>query len=118
MDAARLPDGYPKFFTRAEGCRLEDADGRVFNDFMCSWGPIILGHHHPVVDQAAAAAQAAQGDCMNGSAPVLVELAELVTELVPHADWCIFAKNGTDATMARLALDAADRGFRHVARRC
>ena len=113
LDAARLPDGYPQFFTRAQGCRLEDADGRVFIDFMCSWGPIILGHHHPAVDQAVAA-QSALGDCMNGPAPVLVELAELVTELVPHADWCIFAKNGTDATTACVTIARAATGRRKV----
>lgn len=113
LNAARLPDGYPQFFTHAEGCRLHDVDGRVFIDFMCSWGPIILGHHHPAVD-GAAQAQAACGDCMNGPAPVLVELAELVTTLVPHADWCIFGKNGTDATTACVTIARSATGRRKV----
>ncbi len=113
LNAARLPDGYPQFFTHAEGCRLHDADGRVFIDFMCSWGPIILGHHNPAVDQAVQA-QATRGDCMNGPAPVLVELAELVTSLVQHADWCIFGKNGTDATTACVTIARAATGRRKV----
>lgn len=113
LNAARLPEGYPQFFTSAEGCRLRDADGRVFIDFMCSWGPVVLGHRHPGVETAAAA-QAALGDCMNGPAPVLVELAELVVELVPHADWCIFAKNGTDATTTCVTLARAGTGRRKV----
>lgn len=97
MRAQGLPAGYPQFFTRAEGCRLWDADGREFIDFMCSWGPIVLGHHDPDVE-AAADAQRRAGDTLNGPAPVLVELAEAFTAMVAHADWTIFAKNGTDAT--------------------
>jgi glutamate-1-semialdehyde 2,1-aminomutase len=113
LNVARLPDGYPQYFTRAEGCRLHDADGRVFIDFMCSWGPVVLGHHHPAVD-AAVRAQMAEGDCMNGPAPVLVELAELLVGMVPHADWCIFGKNGTDATTACVTIARAQTGRRKV----
>ncbi len=113
LNTNRLPAGYPQFFTRAEGCRLHDADGNVVIDFMCSWGPIVLGHHHPAVEDAARA-QAALGDCMNGPAPVLVELAELVVGLVPHADWCIFAKNGTDATTTCVTVARAGTGRRKV----
>jgi len=97
MRVQGLPAGYPQFFTRAEGCRLWNADGREFIDFMCSWGPVVLGHRDPEVE-AAAEAQRRRGDTMNGPAPVLVELAEHFTGVVAHADWVIFAKNGTDAT--------------------
>ena len=47
LNAARLPEGYPQFFASAEGCRARDVDGREYIDFMCSWGPILLGHRHP-----------------------------------------------------------------------
>ncbi len=113
LDAAKLPDGYPQYFARAEGCHLYDVDGRRFVDLMCSWGPIVLGHHHPAVEEAARA-QAALGDCMNGPAPVLVELAELVVVLVPHADWCLFGKNGTDATTACVTIARAGTQRRKV----
>ncbi len=113
LNAARLPDGYPQYFTRAEGCRLHDVDGRVFIDFMCSWGPVILGHHHPAVEQAVQR-QSALGDCMNGPAPVLVELAELLVDMVPHADWCLFGKNGTDATTTCVTVARAQTGRRKV----
>ena len=113
LDARKLPDGYPQYFARAEGCRLEDVDGRSFVDLMCSWGPIVLGHHHPLVE-GAARDQAARGDCMNGPAPVLVELAELVVDTVPHADWCIFGKNGTDATTTCVTVARAQTGRRKV----
>ena len=58
LNAARLPEGYPQFFASAEGCRVRDVDGREYIDFMCSWGPVLLGHRHPEVE-AAAQAQAA-----------------------------------------------------------
>jgi glutamate-1-semialdehyde 2,1-aminomutase len=113
MDVRRLPEGYPQYFLRADGCRLRDVDGREFIDFMCSWGPVVLGHHHPAVE-AAVREQTALGDCMNGPAPVLVELAEAVVDLVPHADWCIFGKNGTDATTTCVTVARAATGRRKV----
>jgi glutamate-1-semialdehyde 2,1-aminomutase len=113
QNAAHLPDGYPQYFTRAEGCHLIDVDGRQFVDFMCSWGPVILGHRHPAVEQAVRE-QTALGDCMNGPAPVLVELAELIVDMVPHADWCIFGKNGTDATTTCVTVARAESGRRKV----
>ena len=96
----------------AAGCGIPT--GREYIDFMCSWGPVMRGHHDADVD-AAAAAQARAGDVMNGPAPVLVELAEFFTALVAHADWALFAKNGTDATTigvttARGAARARGRG--------
>ena len=56
LNAARLPEGYPQFFASAEGCRVRDVDGREYIDFMCSWGPVLLGHRHPEVEAAAACA--------------------------------------------------------------
>jgi 4-aminobutyrate aminotransferase-like enzyme len=96
----------------AAGCGMPT--GREYIDFMCSWGPVMRGHHDADVD-AAAAAQARAGDAMNGPAPVLVDLAEFFTALVAHADWALFAKNGTDATTigvttARAATRARGRG--------
>ena len=109
LNAANLPEGYPQFFARGEGCHVVDVDGRQFVDFMCSWGPIVLGHHHPAVE-AAARRQAALGDTLNGPAPVLVDLAELMVETIPHADWCLFEKNGGDATTAAVTIARAGTG--------
>ncbi len=97
QNAALLPDGYPQFFASGQGCRLRDVDGREFIDLMCSWGPIILGHHHPAVEDAVRQ-QSEWGDCMNGPGPVLVDMAETLVDTVAHADWVEFQKNGSDAT--------------------
>jgi glutamate-1-semialdehyde 2,1-aminomutase len=113
LNAARLPEGYPQFFASAEGCHIRDVDGREYIDFMCSWGPILLGHKHPEV-QAAADAQAARGDCLNGPGEVMVELAEDLVGMVPHADWAMFQKNGGDATTACVTIARAGTGRRKV----
>jgi glutamate-1-semialdehyde 2,1-aminomutase len=113
LNAARLPEGYPQFFASADGCRVRDVDGREYIDFMCSWGPILLGHRHPDV-QAAAGAQAAKGDCLNGPGEVMVELAEDLVSMLPHADWAMFQKNGGDATTSCVTIARAGTGRRKV----
>jgi glutamate-1-semialdehyde 2,1-aminomutase len=113
MSTRYLGDAYPQFFARAEGCRLWDVDGNEYVDLMCSWGPIVLGHHHPAVEDAARR-QRERGDSMNGPGDVLVELAELMVDIVPHADWVMFQKNGTDATTACVTLARAGTGKRKV----
>ena len=97
QSAGPLPPEYPQFMRRGRGARIWDVDGHEYVDLMCSYGPIVLGHQHPAVE-AAARAQAEQGDCQNGPGEVMVELAELLVATVQHADWAMFAKNGTDAT--------------------
>jgi glutamate-1-semialdehyde 2,1-aminomutase len=113
LHASRLPEGYPQFFSRAEGGHVWDADGRRFVDLMCAWGPVILGHRDPAVEFAAAR-QGALGDSMNGPAPVMVDLAERLVERIAHADWAMFAKNGTDATTASVTIARAETGRRVI----
>ena len=113
MSANMLPHNYPQFFVRGEGTHVWDVDGNEYVDFMCSWGPIILGHRHPEVD-AAAAEQSSRGDCMNGPTEAMVELSELMVELLPHADWIQFQKNGTDATTTAVTVARAGTGRRKI----
>jgi len=113
QNAANLPEGYPQFFRSAQGCRIRDVDGNEYIDFMCSWGPVLLGHHHPEVE-AAAARQMAEGDCQNGPGEAMVELAELLVDTIPHADWVQFQKNGTDATTMAVTFARAGTGRRKV----
>ena len=113
QDVAPLPEGYPQFMARGEGSRIWDVDGNEYVDLMCSYGPIILGHHHPAVDEAARR-QAALADCQNGPSTVMVELAERLVERVEHADWAMFAKNGTDATTTCVTIARAATGRSRV----
>lgn len=113
LNAARLPEGYPQFFARGDGCHLWDVDGNEYVDFMCSWGPIVLGHHHPKVE-AAVRRQAAEGSCMNGPGAVMVELAEKLVATIAHADWAMFQKNGGDATTSAVTIARAGTGRRKI----
>jgi glutamate-1-semialdehyde 2,1-aminomutase len=113
QNAARLPAGYPQYFARGEGCRIWDADGREYVDFLCAWGPMVLGYRDPDIE-AAADAQRQLGNGLNGPTARTVELAELLVDTVPHADWAMFQKNGTDATTACVMIARAATGRRKV----
>ncbi|HEY6394658.1 MAG TPA: aminotransferase class III-fold pyridoxal phosphate-dependent enzyme [Candidatus Binataceae bacterium] len=86
---------FPSFFARGQGSHIWDVDGNEYIDYMCSYGPIVLGHRHPKVEEAARA-QMEQGNCFNAPAAVWVDLAEHLVSITPFADWTVFAKNGSD----------------------
>jgi glutamate-1-semialdehyde 2,1-aminomutase len=109
MSANALPPEYPQFYSRSLGSHVWDVDGNEYVDLMCSFGPIILGYKHPKVEEAAAA-QHANGDTQAGPAACMVEAAELLVDRVAHADWAMFAKNGTDATTITLMIARAATG--------
>jgi glutamate-1-semialdehyde 2,1-aminomutase len=106
QNAAAWPAAFPQFLERGRGSRIWDVDGREYIDFMCSFGPIVLGHAHPAVESAVER-QRGQADCQNGPSPRMVELAERLVDLVPFADWAMFAKNGTDATTLAVSIARA-----------
>ena len=86
---------FPSFFARGEGSHIWDVDGNEYIDYMCSYGPIVLGHRHPKVEEAARR-QSELGNCFNAPSPLWVELAEYLVSITPCADWTVFAKNGSD----------------------
>ncbi|WP_332819645.1 aminotransferase class III-fold pyridoxal phosphate-dependent enzyme [Sphingopyxis sp.] len=108
-----LPDSFPQFFSKAEGAYIWDADGNRYLDYMCAYGPSLLGYRDERVE-AAARAQAALGDTLTGPSPAMVELAETLVAMVDHADWVMFCKNGTDATTMAMSSARAQTGKRIV----
>ena len=107
------PGTYPFFVQSGEGARFRDVDGNEYIDFMCAYGPMILGYGNPVVD-AAFQAQMKKADTCTLASPVMVELAEYLVELVPAADWATFAKNGADATNMAVLIARAATGRRRL----
>ncbi|WP_225073115.1 glutamate-1-semialdehyde 2,1-aminomutase [Desulfuromonas sp. CSMB_57] len=93
----------PIFIERAEGCRLYDADGNAYIDYVGSWGPMILGHGHP---QVVAALRAAVGRGTSFGAPTALEteLAELVCAAYPNIERIRMVSSGTEATMSAIRL--------------
>jgi glutamate-1-semialdehyde 2,1-aminomutase len=86
---------YPSFFARGRGSHVWDVDGNEYIDYMCSYGPIVVGHCNPRVEEAVQK-QAAEGNCFNAPTALWVELAEYLVSITPFADWTVFAKNGSD----------------------
>ena len=88
---------FPLFGTSAKGSHFIDADGNDFIDYMCAYGPNVLGYCDEEVD-AAAIEQSKIGNCTSSPSVKAIELAELMVDTVACADWAFFAKNGNDAT--------------------
>ena len=88
---------WPLISSRAQGAHFWDMDGNRYLDFMCAYGPNVLGYNDPDVD-AAAIAQLNLGNCTTAPSYKMVECAELLVDTVAMADWAFFMKNGTDAT--------------------
>jgi glutamate-1-semialdehyde 2,1-aminomutase len=107
--AFRAVGGTPFFVARAEGPRLIDVDGKSYIDYVCSWGPLILGHAHPAVLEAVR--QAAQRGWTYGApCEAEVELAEEVRRRMPNLAMMRFVNSGTEATMAAVRLARAATG--------
>jgi len=92
---------WPLIGDRAEGTYFWDVDGNKFIDYMCAYGPNVLGYNDPDVD-AAAMEQMKFGNCTTSPSYKMVELAELMVDTVKSADWAFFAKNGGDTTTAAI----------------
>ena len=105
--------GNPQYFERAEGSRFWDVDGNEFIDYMCAYGPMILGYNHPAVDEAARK-QYAKGNTVSLAAPVMVELAETLVDRVSIAEWAYFSKNGADPTNLSTMVARAATGRKKI----
>ena len=105
--AFRSVGGTPVFFSRAQGSRVWDADGREYIDYVGSWGPAILGHAHPGTVKAV---QDAAANGLSFGAPTEAELAiaTRIAELVPSIEKVRLVSSGTEATMSAIRLA---RGF-------
>ena len=93
--------GSPLFIKSANADRIYDVDGNEFIDYVCSWGPGILGHAHPQVIEAVKKA------CVDGltfGAPTKkeLELAELITDAMPSIEKVRLVNSGTEATMSAI----------------
>ena len=113
MSVKKLPSGYPQFFSKAKKSRIWDLDGNCYIDFMCGYGPNILGYNNVEVDEAVNE-QRKKLDLGNGPSALVVDLAEKITTLVDSADWALFAKNGTDATTTCLTISRAATGRKKI----
>lgn len=100
---------FPLYSDHAKGSHFWDLDGNDYIDYMCGYGPNVLGYCDEDVD-AAALAQLKKENCVTIPSPVMVDFAELLVDTVASADWAFFAKNGNDVTsLAVITARAATR---------
>src|SRR5580698_5471512 len=105
--AFRAVGGSPFFAQKASGSRVEDVDGNSYIDYVCTWGPSILGHAHPDVIAAVKAA-ADRGTSFGIPNTLEVNLARKICEWVPSVQKVRMTNSGTEATMTAVRLA---RGF-------
>ena len=101
---------YPIFLETGEGSRLTDVDGNEFIDFLCGYGPIILGYREREVDDAVCAQIKEKGFCFTLTQEFQNDLAKKLQELVPSSELSIFLKTGSDATTASIRIARAFTG--------
>jgi len=101
---------YPIFLEYGKGCRLTDVDGNEFIDFLCGYGPIILGYREDEVDDAVYRQIKDKGFCFTLTQPYQNDLAKKLNALVPSAELSIFLKTGSDATTAAIRIARAYTG--------
>ena len=92
---------WPRFSEKAKGTYFWDVDGNKYIDYMCAYGPNVLGYCDPDVDKAAMA-QMKLGNCTTSPSKIMVDCAELLVDTVACAVWAFFAKNGNDVTQAAI----------------
>jgi glutamate-1-semialdehyde 2,1-aminomutase len=105
--AFRAVGGQPFFVNRAKGSRVWDVDGREYIDYVCTWGPAILGHAHPAIIRAVKEA-AEYGTSFGIPNPLEVTLARMICDAVPSVQKVRMCNSGTEATMSAIRLA---RGF-------
>lgn len=101
--------GTPPFIVRGAGSRIWDADGNEYVDFVGSWGPLILGHAHPAIVEAAQRA-AADGASFGAPTERELEIAELIARAMPAMEMLRLVNSGTEAAMSAVRAARAFTG--------
>lgn len=105
--------GEPFFVERADGAYLYDVDGNRYIDYVGSWGPMIVGHNHPGVREAVAAA-IGNGLSFGAPCPAEVTMAETITRLVPSCEMVRMVNSGTEATLSAIRLARGATGRQRI----
>ena len=105
----RAVQGTPPFIVRGQSCRIWDVDGNEYIDYVCSWGPLVLGHAPPVL-VAALQKAAENGTSFGAPTEGEVELAQIICEALPSVDSIRLVSSGTEACMSAIRLARAYTG--------
>ena len=97
----------PRFIDRADGCHIYDVEGKLYVDYIDSWGPMILGHNFPEVKESVLKA-CEKGLSFGCATAIEVEMAEFICDHIPHVDMVRMVNSGTEAVMSAVRVA---RGF-------
>jgi glutamate-1-semialdehyde 2,1-aminomutase len=111
--AFRAVGGQPLFISHGQGAYLYDVDGNRYLDYVLSWGPLILGHAHPVLVEALQQA-VARGTSFGAPCAAELELAQQIQAMMPALEMIRFVNSGTEATMSALRLARAYTGRERI----
>jgi len=111
--AFKAVGGMPLFIKRGQGSRLYDEDGNEFIDYVCSWGPLVLGHAQPRIVKAVKKA-VERGSSFGCPTELETTLAKMVCEAVPSVEMVRFVNSGTEAAMSAIRLARAFTGKNKV----
>ena len=101
--AFKAVGGTPPFITSALGSKIYDVDGKEYIDYVCSWGPMIVGHRHPQVIEALQNVLT-KGLSYGAPTEAEIELARMIVEAVPSIEMVRMVNSGTEATMSAIRL--------------
>ena len=101
--AGKAVDILPPFINRGKGCYIWDEDGNRYIDYVCSWGPLILGHAHPDVVNAIKEVTE-NGTSFGAPTELEIRMAELIVDMVPSVEMVRMVNSGTEATMSAIRL--------------
>ncbi len=104
----------PIYLAKGKGAHVWDIDGNEYIDYPMALGPIILGHAYPRITKAVSE-QIKLGTAYTLMHPLEVELAEMLTKIIPCAEMVRFGKNGSDVTTAAIRIARAATGHDHIA---
>ena len=111
-----VPGEYPIFFDRAKGSHVIDVDGNEYIDYLCAYGPIIIGYGEDEIDEAVYQQIRQKGFCFSLTQPIQNVLIEKLIEVVPCCEMAAIVKTGSDATTIATRVARAFTGKTKIAR--
>ncbi len=102
-----VPGEYPIFFDHAKGGKVWDVDGNEYLDFLCAYGPIIIGHREEVIDEAVIEQIRTKGFCFSLTQEVQNKLIRKLQEHIPSCEMAALLKTGSDSTTAAIRVARA-----------
>ncbi len=107
---------YPVYFEEGKGCRITDLDGNEYIDFLCAYGPILLGYREEEVDEAVVRQIRDKGFCFSLTQSVQNRLAERLIDIIPSAEMVVFLKTGSAAATLAVRISRSYTGKKKVMR--